>query len=36
MDGTFIANRYDIGHGKETEIKSAGNLREITDADIAA
>lgn len=35
MDGTFIANRYDVDHGtNHGNDKAAGNLREITQADI--
>jgi hypothetical protein len=35
MEGTFIANRYDVNHGSSAgEVKSAGQLREITEDDI--
>jgi hypothetical protein len=29
MDGTFIANRYDVNHGLGNN-KNAGELREVT------
>jgi hypothetical protein len=36
MEGTFIANRYDVDHGVSAgEVKAAGHLREITEDDIA-
>ena len=34
MDGTFLANRYDIDHGSGNN-HNAGKLREITAEDIA-
>lgn len=36
LDGTFIANRYDRLHGDEdySNVKNAGELREITEEDI--
>ena len=35
MEGTLIANRYDVNHGSSAgEVKSAGQLREITEDDI--
>jgi hypothetical protein len=33
LDGTFIANRYDVNHGKGTS-QAAGHLREVTEEDI--
>lgn len=33
LDGTFIANKYDVNHGIKPK-KSAGQIREITDEDI--
>ena len=33
LDGTFMANRYDVKHGQGNN-RAAGNLREITDEDI--
>lgn len=33
LDGTYIANRYDINHGKGTNT-AAGHLREVTEEDI--
>lgn len=33
MDGTFIANRYDVNHGFGNN-KNAGELREVTTEDI--
>jgi len=37
LDGTFIANRYDVNHGVKTlgNDKMAGELREITEDDIS-
>ena len=34
LEGTFIANRYDIDHG-EGNNKNAGQLRDVTEEDIA-
>lgn len=34
MDATFMANRYDVKHNSESEIKAAGNLKQITEDDI--
>lgn len=33
MDGTFIANRFDVNHGKGSST-AAGHLREVTEEDI--
>jgi len=33
LDGTYIANRYDVNHGKGTN-QAAGHLREVTEEDI--
>merc|ERR1719183_261334 len=33
LDGTYIANRYDVNHGKGTS-QAAGHLREVTEEDI--
>jgi hypothetical protein len=33
LDGTYIANRYDVNHGKGTH-QAAGHLREVTEEDI--
>lgn len=35
LDGTFIANRYDENHGKHGNNKNEGQLREVTEEDIA-
>lgn len=35
MDGSFIANRYDSEHVAGGTAKAAGNLREITEDEIA-
>ena len=36
LDGTFIANRYDVNHGGKAGLdKNAGQLRPITEEDIA-
>jgi hypothetical protein len=34
MDGSFIANRYDKDHVSGGNVKSAGNLRPITEDEI--
>lgn len=34
LDGTFIANRYDVDHGVQGNNKNAGKLREVTEEDI--
>lgn len=34
MDGTFMANRYDIDHNSDNVAKAAGNIKQITDDDI--
>lgn len=34
MEGTFIANRYDVNHGNKGNVQSEGNLRTITEDDI--
>ena len=37
MEGTFIANRYDVQHGSSAgEVRAAGHLREITEDDVAS
>jgi hypothetical protein len=33
LDGTFIANKYDVNHGVKPK-KSVGEVRQITDEDI--
>jgi hypothetical protein len=33
LDGTYIANRYDVNHGKGSS-QAAGHLREVTEDDI--
>jgi len=33
LDGTYIANRYDVNHGRGTS-QAAGHLREVTEEDI--
>lgn len=34
LDGTFIANRYDVNHGRAGLDKNAGELRDITEEDV--
>jgi len=34
MEGTFLANRYDVNHGNKGNIQNEGNLRTITEDDI--
>ena len=34
LDGTFIANKYDVNHGTEANNKNLGALRQITEEDI--
>lgn len=36
LDGTYIANRYDVNHGTNGNNQPAGNLREVTEEDIEA
>lgn len=34
MEGTFLANRYDVNHGQNGNVHNEGSLRPITEDDI--